>query len=109
MKVAVIGDVDVTSGFGLIGVHSRFIAKRKNEVEAALSACLDDPDMGVVIVLAPLADMVRDSITRIQATRVYPLIVEIPGKAGHTLEEAAITRLLGKAIGISLQSGGLQQ
>ncbi|HDR72664.1 MAG TPA: hypothetical protein ENN85_01920 [Methanoculleus sp.] len=107
MKVAVIGDMDVTSGFGLIGVHTRFVATRKSEVEAALSACLDDPAMGVIIMLAPLADMVRESLTRIRNTRVYPLVVEIPGKTAPSHEEDAIARLVGKAVGIPLRGGGL--
>ncbi len=109
MKVAVVGDADITTGFGLIGVHSRFIAEKKDEVEKALSECLEDPDMGVVIMPAPLAGMVRDSIISIQTSRVYPLIVEIPAKAGPTGEDAAITRLIGRAVGISLQTGGVRQ
>jgi V/A-type H+-transporting ATPase subunit F len=109
MKVAVVGDADITTGFGLIGVHSRFIAEKKEEVEQALSECLDDPDVGVVILPAPLAGMVRDSITRIQTTGVYPLFVEIPAKDGPTGEDVAITRLIGRAVGISLQKGGVRQ
>lgn len=109
MKAAVVGDADVTTGFGLIGVNTRFIARNKGEVEQALSACLDDPEMGVVIMPGPLADMARDVITRIQSTRVYPLIVEIPGKGVPIREDAAITRLVGKAVGIPLQKGGMQQ
>jgi V/A-type H+-transporting ATPase subunit F len=109
MKVAVVGDTDITTGFGLIGVNSRFVAKKREEVEDALSECLNNPDIGVVILLSSLADLVRDSVTRIQTTRVYPLIVEIPGKAAPVREEAVINRLVGKAVGISLQKGGLQQ
>jgi vacuolar-type H+-ATPase subunit F/Vma7 len=109
MKVAVVGDVDITTGFGLIGVHTRFIAEKKDEVEKALSECLEDPEVGVVIMPGPLAGMVRDSITSIQTSRVYPLIVEIPAKAGPTGEDAGITRLVGRAVGISLQKGGVQQ
>ncbi len=108
MKVAVIGDMNMVMGFALTGVKKARITETPGEAEEALKQFIDDAEVGIIILLDRLAEEIRSFVTSIQERKtVYPIIIEMPGKDGPTKREDPINKLIRKAVGIDIKSGGI--
>ena len=107
MKVAVIGDRYTVTGFAVLGVKKLRIATTPEETEEGLTRFLNDPEVGMIIILDRLAEAVRSVVTGVQSKkRVYPIIIEIPGKEGAIMKEDVIHTMIRKAVGIEMKKGG---
>jgi len=103
MKAAVIGDRNMTLGFSLAGVKKARIAQTPQETEEALKHYMDDPEVGVIMLLDSLAESIRPFMNKLQGRKeVYPIIVEVPGKEGARAPDP-INRLIRKAVGIDVE------
>ncbi|MCD5409555.1 MAG: hypothetical protein LRZ87_02165 [Methanocellales archaeon] len=108
MKVAVIGDMNMVMGFALTGVKKARIAETPEEAEEALKQFIDDAEVGIIILLDLLAEEIRSFVTNIQERKtVYPIIIEMPGKDGPIRREDPMDKLIRKAVGIDIKSGGI--
>jgi len=90
VSIAVIGDKDLVSGLRLAGVkHYRVIeGGGADEVRRALGDFLNDPDIGIIVIMEDYAEHGRDLISRAQERKVAPaVVIEVPSKKGTKYED----------------------
>ena len=80
-SVAIIGDIDVVSGFRLGGVKRAEVANSAEEAVAAFDKILDE-EISIIIITQVLANEIRNHINRKIGSSVLPMIIEIPDKTG---------------------------
>ena len=78
-SVAVIGDIDIVSGFRLGGVKRAEVVNSADEAEVALDKIVDE-EISIIIITQVLANEIRDHINRKIGSSVLPMIIEIPDK-----------------------------
>lgn len=103
-KVGVIGDLETIIGFGLAGVGELYMTGAREENLANLKKMMKDPEMGIIFVIAPVAEELElDKMKR----ETFPIIIPIPDSKGRTpkvdLTERAIARTLGTKIVIKTE------
>lgn len=101
MKYFIIGDEDSVLGFGLAGVEGRTVSSSQ-EADAAFQAALADTDVGIILINENAADQIRSTINQYLFSRSFPLILEIPGRAGRDVTKPKLKDLVNEAIGITL-------
>ena len=101
MKYYIIGDEDAVLGFGLVGVEGR-AAVSPQEAREALSAALEDKQVGIILITERVAELIRGQVDRYMYTRSFPLIVEIPDRKGPLAGKLGIREMVNQAIGIKL-------
>ncbi len=101
MKYFVIGDEDAVLGFGLVGIQG-LKAENPQEAETAFKTALEDNDIGIIIIEDRIADMIRPVVDKYIFTEQFPLIVEVPGRAGKDPSRPGIRAMVNEAIGIKL-------
>ena len=82
-SVAIIGDIDVVSGFRLGGVKRAEVANSAEEAVAAFDKILDE-EISIIIITQVLANEIRNHINRKIGSSVLPMIIEIPDKDGSS-------------------------
>ncbi len=103
MRVAVIGDADIITGFSLIGVKDVFATDAKqDEVQDAFKAVIKDSSIGIIVISHSLAELIREDIKRLNLTKkIIPVIVEVPDK-GSTEVFDPFEELIKKAVGVNI-------
>jgi len=103
MRIAAIGDSDMITGFGLIGVKELYeVTPDKTEIEKVFKEVASNKEIGIIIISSLLADFVRDQIKRTNETKkIIPVIIEIPDKSGVS-EHDPFEELIKKAVGVSI-------
>ena len=97
MKIFLLSDnVDTEIGLRLAGIQGKVIHKRE-EVLASLDKLLCDDSIGVIIITALLADLIKDRISEIMTVRAKPAILIIPDRHGKVPDGGfnIMTRTLG--------------
>lgn len=89
LDIVVIGDEDLVSGLRLAGASRYHVVTEQSdareEVRKALNACLNDPDVGTVVILEDYVEYATDLVTRVRrGKQVTPVIIEVPSKSGTT-------------------------
>lgn len=87
LDIAAIGDEDMVSGLRLAGVSRYFMIKGNHDtgedVRKALSELIDEPNIGVVVILEDYVEYVKDLVAHVRERRkVTPVIIEAPSKFG---------------------------
>ncbi len=85
LGIAVIGDEDLVSGMRLAGVRRyRIITEGdKEEVRQALTELLDEPGVGIIVILEDYMEYVADLISQAQERKTSPpVVIEVPSKYG---------------------------
>jgi len=87
LDIAAIGDEDLVSGLRLAGVSRYFMIKGNHDtgedVRKALSELIDEPNIGVVVILEDYVEYVKDLVAHVRERRkVTPVIIEAPSKFG---------------------------
>ena len=98
-RTMVIGNENCVLGFGQMGVPGR-VVHTQTEVDAALSACLADPAIGMVLISADVASLSRARVDELKVNSISPLVVEIPGQRGEAMR--SLKDFVQSAVGISL-------
>jgi len=101
MKYFIIGDEEAVLGFGLVGIQG-LKAENPKEAEAAFKTALEDSNIGIIIIEDKIADMIRPIVDKYIFTEQFPLIVEVPGRAGKDPDRRSIRTMVNEAIGIKL-------
>lgn len=96
-----IGDEDSVLGFGLVGIQGRAVVNAE-EAEQAFKSCLEDHDIGIVVITERIAELIRSLVDQYLFTKDFPLIVEIPDRQGGLSGRLSIRELVNEAIGIKL-------
>jgi len=92
LEIAVIGDEDLVSGLRLAGVRRYHMIKDDHdtgeEVRQALSEMMDEPNVGVIVILEGYMKYVEDLVTQVKERKVLPpIIIEVPSKYGTRCED----------------------
>jgi vacuolar-type H+-ATPase subunit F/Vma7 len=87
LDIAAIGDEDMVSGLRLAGVSRYFMIKGNHDtaedVRKALSELIEEPNIGVVVILEDYVEYVKDLVAHVRERRkVTPVIIEAPSKFG---------------------------
>lgn len=94
-----LGDLETVIGFGLAGVGDLHVGRTREENLQSLKKMLEDPEMGIIFVTAPIAEELHVEKLRKNA---FPIIIVIPDAAGRRPKvdptERAIARTLGSKI-----------
>ena len=100
MRLYVLGDEQAVLGFSLTGVRGT-VARTPEEAQRGLNEVLDDSTIGILLVTADVASMIRNRVDRLMIAAELPLILEIPSSKG-AFAEISIRRFISEAIGVSL-------
>ena len=110
LGIAAVGDEQLVSGLRLAGVSKYYVARGngdvREEVRKALSAFVEEPGVGVVVILEDYREYVEDIITRIRdARRITPVIVELPSALGTKYKdvEGFYKAFIRKSIGFDIE------
>ncbi|MCL2295091.1 MAG: V-type ATP synthase subunit F [Spirochaetes bacterium] len=101
MKYFIIGDEDAVLGFGLVGIQG-LKAENPAEAQVAFNTALEDKGVGIIIIEHKIADMIRSQVDKYIFTKQFPLIVEVPGRAGKDPGRLGLRAMVNEAIGIKL-------
>jgi len=100
MRIFVIGNQDAVLGFSLVGVDGR-IASDAQEVQEALTTCLADRTIGLLLITSDAAVLARERVDELKVNSLAPLVVEVPGQRSGE-EPPSLKDLVQRAVGISL-------
>jgi V/A-type H+-transporting ATPase subunit F len=99
MKIAVVGDLDMTMGFRLAGLVDVYEVKNANEALEAIKDLDGRDDIGLIITSERIGEEIRDKISGLKK-----FIVEVPDKNGKIdREHDPVKVLVRKAVGIELK------
>lgn len=102
MKVLVIGHPKAVLGFSLAGVQGQ-VATNADEVNRALDSALgESAEVGIVLVTQDVAEMIADRMEDLKLHSTVPLVVEIPGPDGVGPDQASLSDVVLKAIGVKI-------
>ena len=92
LNIAVIGDEDLVNGVRLAGVSRYYVIKEDRDthedVRKALSELIDEPNVGIVVILEDYVKYVEDLVTQVrQGKRMAPVIIEVPSKFGTIYQD----------------------
>ena len=92
LAMAIIGDEGLVSGFRLAGVsrcHTVGENSAGEDVRAALTGLLGEPDIGIIVILEDYVSYVEDLLLQIKGEkRMTPIVVEVPSRRGTEYETA---------------------
>jgi V/A-type H+-transporting ATPase subunit F len=92
LEIAVIGDEDLVSSMRLAGVRRYRIVTEgdKEEVRQALTELLDEPGVGIIVILEDYMEYVADLISQAQERKTSPpVVIEVPSKYGTRYKDVA--------------------
>lgn len=100
MKFFVLSDnVETLTGFRLAGIAGRLVHS-ETELDEALQPCLDDEEIGVLLLTSKVFDLKRDMFLDLKLSLKRPLIVEISDRhKSHEVQrmlDDALARIIGK-------------
>lgn len=101
MKVLVIGNPDAVLGFSLVGVEGK-PATTAEEAIQALDDCMAAHDIGIVLVTQDVSRLIEAKMDRLKLKSTVPLVVEIPGPEGVSANQASLSDVVLRAIGIRI-------
>ncbi len=98
----VIGDNDMVTGFRLVGVEGVEVTSPE-EAKQALKNALNRGDVAVIIMSQAFSSepTLREEINSARRERSAPLILEIQGSGGPSIE-TSISDLVSKVIGVKM-------
>ena len=99
MAFYVIGSDELVIGFRFVGVPGAAVHNRE-EALAAFHRATKAKDILVLIVTERVAALIPAEVMEWQLAGSYPLIVEIPGIAGHMPERKSLIDSIREAVGI---------
>ena len=87
LSIAVIGDEDLVSELRLAGVSRYYLMKGEHngreDVRKALTELINEPDIGVIVILEDYVEYVEELVTQVRKERgMTSVIVEVPSKFG---------------------------
>ena len=102
MRFHLISDnVDTIVGMRLAGIDGDLVHEEL-EVQAALRAAVDQPDVAVILMTERLVSLCPELIYDLKLNRKRPLIVEIPDRHGNGRAKDSISRYVREAIGLRI-------
>ena len=104
MKISVIADFDTVIGFRLAGVRQGYVVNSPEEALQRLREVVKKEDVGLVIITERLLEEVRPQAEKLLEKRSFPLLVEIPDKAGPIEKKVdPLKELVRRAVGVEIK------
>lgn len=101
-SVAVIGDINIVSGFRLGGVKRAEVVNSVEEATIAFDKFLDE-EISIIIITQNLANEIREHIHKKIGSSVLPMIIEIPDKEGSSEGSSdQMADLIKRVIGVEM-------
>lgn len=102
MKLYVISDnAETQVGMRLAGIEG-VVAHTPDEVARELNRVGSDPQVGIILLTAPLAESCRATVDDWKRQHTLPLLVSIPDRHGNGNTTDSILRYVREAVGIQL-------
>ncbi|MBT3275620.1 MAG: Vacuolar H+transporting two-sector ATPase F subunit [Spirochaetales bacterium] len=101
MRYFSIGDEDTVLGLNLAGVEGA-IVHNPQEASDAFDAAIEDREIGIIVITERIAELIRSRVDRFIFAEQFPLILEIPDRAGKLEGKPGLREMVNNAIGISL-------
>lgn len=102
-KVAVIGDVDTTTGFALAGASYVHVHTKKEETLAKLSELLATEGIGLVLITHSIAEELGAEFRRaIRTKKLLPVVLRIPDKTGYMPAVDELYDLIKRTVGAEI-------
>jgi len=95
----VIGSDELVIGFRFVGVPGMAVHTR-DEALAGFREATRSKETLVLIVTEQVASLIPNEVMEWQLAGTYPLIVEIPGIAGHAEDRKSLIDSIREAVGI---------
>ncbi len=92
LEIAAIGDEDLVNALRLSGVRRYRIIKEgsSEEVRQALTEFVNEPDVGIIVILEDYAPYVEDLVAQAKGRKASPaVVIEMPSKYGTRYEDVA--------------------
>jgi V/A-type H+-transporting ATPase subunit F len=108
-KVAVIGDIDTTTGFALAGAQYVHVHIDRSGTLSRLGELLEDKGIGLVLITHSIAEELGTEFRRlIRKKELLPIVLRIPDKTGYTPKEDELYNLIKRTVGaeIVVRAGG---
>jgi len=92
LDIAVIGDEDLVSGLRLAGVRRYQVITDSpdsaGQVRQALSKFIDEPGLGIIVILEEYLPYVEDLIGQAKEKKISPpVIIDVPSKHGTRYDD----------------------
>jgi vacuolar-type H+-ATPase subunit F/Vma7 len=104
LRVSLLSRPETAPAFALAGLRP-LVVEDAEDAARRLSALLDDPRVGLVLLEAPLHDGLDPELQRRLSTRPVPLVVPVPAPswAERAAADRVIVELLRRAIGYQVR------
>ena len=99
MAFYIIGGEELVIGFRFVGVAGT-VVESVDEAREAFRAATTSPEVRVLIISEQVSAMIRREVMDWQMSGSYPLLVEIPGIAGHMDGRAGLIDSIREAVGL---------
>ncbi len=104
MKISVIGDHTMVTGFRLAGVNEGFEVEDSKDALTILKDLFKDKNSGLIILQEQMYAEIEDEIKRLTEKKVTPIVVAVPDSKGFYEERIdPIKDLVRKAVGIEIK------
>ncbi|MEM2963598.1 MAG: V-type ATP synthase subunit F [Candidatus Anstonellales archaeon] len=108
-EIVVVGDSATVRGFRLAGIDKTFSVTENEEGCKKIIELISQQDVGLIITTDNLVESCERRIKQKIASTVKPIIITVPGIRGPIEEEESISKLIKRALGISLNMGNSNQ
>lgn len=92
---------DTLVGLRLAGIAG-VLAHTEDAVKKEIEKCLNDENIGIIMITARLSKLCRSYIENIKLNYKRPLVVEIPNRTNDGSEENSILSYIKEAIGMKI-------
>jgi len=92
---------DTLTGLRMAGIEGVHTETRK-ETQEAVSRCIADPEIGVLLITERLAAQCPELIDQLKQETTHTLVVEIPDRHGTGRDADSITRYIRESIGVKV-------
>ncbi len=97
----VIADEDTVLGFRYAGVPGAAVSDEE-AARAALAGVIASKRYDLIILTEPVAELMRDEVTRVRFEAHGPVVVVIPGPKGPSPSRQDLMKLIQEAVGLKL-------
>ncbi|MBP2172616.1 V-type ATP synthase subunit F [Methanococcus voltae] len=99
MKIGVVGDSDMITGFRLAGLTEVYDVSNTDGALEAITKLEENKEIGLIVTTERIGESIRDSLSRMKTT-----IVEVPDKKGPIVRENDPVKVLVRnAVGVELK------
>lgn len=90
---------DTLTGLRIAGIEG-VLAHDKREVQEAVSKCITDPEIGILLITERLAKLCPELMGELKIGVAKTVVVEIPDRHGTGRSPDSITRYIRESIGV---------